>query len=203
MALNLAHVDVARLKGKVKEKVKAKAKENVRRTPFFFLGGFGRRAPTFLLDQRNGCGDFGFGRWGDLLILWQEARLKNNLDLKGSFFPCLYLYRFAKRIFGYPTEYLLACRPVSFVWMKWNVCAKMSYTSSFLKPLYHFKLISNSPYISRTSHVHHPRLVATSAKERDKGKSASKGAFEWSSSMGPLFLCVPKRLISHRIFLGR
>lgn len=41
MALNVAHVDVARLKGRVKEKVKAKAKENVRRTPFvFFPRGF-------------------------------------------------------------------------------------------------------------------------------------------------------------------
>ena len=40
MALNVAHVDVARLKGRVKEKVKAKAKENVRRTPFFFSRGF-------------------------------------------------------------------------------------------------------------------------------------------------------------------
>jgi len=37
MALNVAHVDVARLKGRVKEKVKAKAKENVRRTPFVFF----------------------------------------------------------------------------------------------------------------------------------------------------------------------
>ena len=47
MALNLAHVDVARLKGKVKEKVKAKAKENVRRTLFFFLGVSADGHPPF------------------------------------------------------------------------------------------------------------------------------------------------------------
>ena len=70
MALNVALVDVARLKGRVKEKVKAKAKENVRRTPFFFPGGFGRREPTFFLDQRNGCG---WRFW-----VWEEGR---SLDI--------------------------------------------------------------------------------------------------------------------------